>query len=211
MTWEPGDAVVLHEVWRERVWAARPMTVARDDGDTVALWFPKGTRWKAPTTPPARERAPSRGDRLASCAALGDWTFVDAEWDVDTLRLMQRDAWHSVWVSWLGDGTHWGWYVNLERPFSRTSCGFETMDYMLDVIVDPDGSRRLKDEDELDAFVAGGVFDGALAARVRAEARAAIERFDAKEPPFDEPWPEWRPDPQWRLPELPAEWNRLCR
>ena len=45
---------------------------------------------------------------------------------------------------------HWGWYVNLQLPFRRTELGFETMDLVLDLIVDPDGSWRWKeDEDEL--------------------------------------------------------------
>ena len=211
MTWSLGDTVVLQEVWRDHVWAARPMRIVRDEGDTVALWMPRGTRWKAPTTPPTRGSNGDRGVRLAECAALGDWVFRDLEWDVSILSLMREGDWHALWVSWLPDGGHWGWYVNLQEPFRRTELGFETMDLALDVIIEPDRSWRWKDEDELDVFVQRGVFDKAVAERIRAEGLEVVGRAERDEPPFCEPWPEWRPDPSWSVPQLPEGWERLCR
>jgi predicted RNA-binding protein associated with RNAse of E/G family len=205
-----GETVVVQEVWRGRVWAARPMRVVQDDGEFTVLWFPKGTRWKAPTSDPARAWHEDRGERLAACAASGEWIFRDGEWDVSTLWLMREGDWHAVWVSWLPDGTHWGWYVNLQRPYRRTVLGFETMDLMLDVIVETDRSWRLKDEDELETFVARGVFDHALADRVRREALSVARRAERNEPPFGEPWPRWRPDRSWGLPRLPRGWEEPC-
>ncbi len=210
MTRSPGETIVLQEVWRDRVWAARPMRVVRDEGDFVALWMPRGTRWKAPTTPPTREHNGDRGMRLAECAALGDWVFRDMEWDVSILSLMREGDWHAFWVSWLPSGEHFGWYVNLQEPFRRTELGFETMDLALDVVIEPDRTWRWKDEDELDVFVERGLFDRAIAERIRAEGLDVVSRAERDEPPFCEPWPEWRPDPSWGLPELPEDWDRLC-
>ena len=211
MTWSAGDTVVVQEVWRERVWAARPMRVARDDGDLVALWFPKGTRWKAPTTPPTRPREATRGERLATSAALGDWVFVDAAWDVSTLALVREGEWHAIWISWLDTGEQWGWYVNLQLPIRRTELGLETMDLMLDVVVELDGTWRWKDEDELALFVERGVFDPAIAERVREEGLEVVRRAERNEWPFDGGWPDWRPDPSWTPPELPDGWDVPCR
>ena len=201
---------MLHEMCGGRVWAARPMTLVADDGDEVALWFPRGTRWKAPTTPPTRVREPTRGERLATCAVLRDWVFADAAWDVSTLVLMRAGEWHAVWISWLADGRQWGWYVNLEEPYRRTTLGFETMDLMLDVIIELDRSWRWKDEDELETFVERGVFDRALAERVREEALRVVQRAQHNEAPFDARWADWRPDPSWGLPELPRGWDEPC-
>ena len=207
----PGETVVVQEVWRGQVWAARPMRVVRDEGDFVALWFPRGTCWKAPTTPPEFPQVEDRGTRLAECAARGEWVFRDAEWDVDTLCLIRESEWHAVWVSWLPDGSHWGWYVNLQEPLRRTELGFETMDLVLDVIVDPDRTWRWKDEDELQTFVERGVVDAAMAEHVREEGLRVAARAERNEPPFSEPWPEWRPDPSWDTPDLPEGWDRACR
>jgi Protein of unknown function (DUF402) len=211
VTWLPGEPVLVQEVWNDRVWAARPMTVVQDDGDSVALWFPKGTRWKAPTTPPTRTREGTRGERLARCAALCDWVFVDAVWDVSTLWLMREGAWHAVWVSWRDGGEFWGWYVNLQEPYRRTARGFETMDLMLDVVVEVDRSWWWKDEDELETFVSLGPFDESLAERVREEGLRVVRRAERNEPPFDQPWPTWRPPRSWGIPELPSAWKRRAR
>jgi uncharacterized protein DUF402 len=211
MTWTSGQPILVQEVWADRVWAARPMAVVEDQGQWLALWYPKGTRWKAPTSPSSRPRAATRGERLATALARGDWVFVDAVWDVDTLVLVAEGDWHAIWVSWLDGGVHWGWYVNLQHPYRRTSCGLETMDYALDVIVDVDRAWRWKDEDELEMFVEHRVFDRELAQRLRDEGLAVARRAERNEPPFDANWPQWRPDPSWGRPELPAGWDRLCR
>jgi hypothetical protein len=205
------ETVVVHEIWQVRVWGARPMYLVRDEGDFVALWFPRGTVWKAPITPPTREREADRGVRLAECALRGDWVHRDQVWDVDTLVLMRAGEWHAIWVSWLPGGEHYGWYVNLQRPFERTRCGFETMDMTLDLIINPDRSWYWKDEDELEAWVARGVCPPDLAERLREEGLAVARRAELDEPPFCEPWHEWRPDPSWPLPELPPGWEQRCR
>jgi predicted RNA-binding protein associated with RNAse of E/G family len=92
--------------------------------------------------------------------------------------------------------------VNLQRPFRRTELGFETMDLVLDLIVDPDGSWRWKDEDELATWVARGVFEPELAERIRAEGESVLARA-----PWPTGWEKWRPDPAWELPELPDGWD----
>ena len=206
-----GENVVVQEVWRDRVWSARPMIVAQDDGDLIALWFPKGTAWKRPVPPSTHPSARDRGERLARCLVKGEWVFVDTEWDVSTLVLVRGDDWHAVWVSWLDDESPWGWYVNLQQPIRRTPLGFATMDLALDVLVANDRTWRWKDEDELETFVNMGVLDGELAARVREEGLRVARRAERNEPPFSEPWQDWRPEPSWTRPELPAGWDELCR
>ena len=194
--------LVRQEIWNERVWAARPLHVVRDDPDGLALWFPRGTRWKAPITPPSRPREADRGERLAQCALRGDWIFRDVEWDVDTLVLARAGAWHELWVSWLPNGEHWGWYVNLQLPLRRAALGYTTMDLVLDLIVDPDGSWRWKDEDELETWVARGVCTPEMAERIRREGEAVLA-----DPPWPTGWEDWRCHRDWTLPELPSGWD----
>jgi hypothetical protein len=82
------------------------------------------------------------------------------------------------------------------------------MDLMLDLVVEVDRSWWWKDEDELEMFVARGVFDRSLADLVREEGLRVARRAERNEPPFSDLWPEWRPDPSWRIPELPPAWNQ---
>ena len=207
--WSSGTTIVQQEVWRGRLWSARPMTVVEDRGDFLALWCPAGTRWKTATTPPTRPRAPTRAERFVLSLTRGDWVLGDFTWAVSTLILMRAGDWHAVWASWREGGEWWGWYVNLQRPFHRTHQGFQTMDLLLDIVVEPGRQWHWKDEDEFAALVAAGVIDATEAARVRDEAQRVIGRVQASAPPFNERWHDWRPEPSWPLPQLPAGWDRL--
>jgi Protein of unknown function (DUF402) len=211
MRHETGATVVVQEIWKDAVWAARPMTVVQDEDDLVALWFPQGTRWKAPIPSPGWLREEERGARMVTCLERREWAFADSEWDVSTLVLMRPGDWHAVWVSWLDGNQHWGWYVNLQEPFRRTDKGYETMDLALDVVVELDRTWRWKDEGELDLFVERGVFGEALATRVRDEGLRVAQSAERNEWPFDAPWPDWRPDRSWGVPQLPEGWSERCR
>ena len=208
MQWTPGETILLQEVYRERLWAVRPMTVVQDEDDLVVLWHPKGAIRKVPTNPPTRQRLPTRAERFAASLTLLDWVHVDNEWDVDTLWLMREGDWHATWVAYKDDA-HWGWYINLQEPFRRTRRGVQTMDLELDVIIWPDRTWYYKDEDEFEYLVAHGLIDETKAKHARDEALRVIGRAQADEPPFSEDWGEWKPDPSWGLPVLPDDWDSL--
>lgn len=205
--WEPGQTIVHQEVWGDRIWAARPLTVVEDTDERLLLWIPKGTRRKVPVTPPGRVDPPLLKDRVIANLAERDWVLGDHVWDVSSLWILHPGDWHAVWVSWLEPGVHYGWYVNLQRPYRRTDIGIEAMDLMLDVVVEPDLTWRWKDEDELAELLERGIFDAATGSQVREEAEAVIRQVERREPPFSQPWPAWRPDPDWPRPELPPGWD----
>ncbi len=201
--WQAGEQILVEEVWNGKLWSVRPVLVVDDRDDQLVLWSPKGSVRKVPTVPPSRPRAKTRSERLMSCLAYEDWVLADSEWDVSTLWLTEWDALHSTWVSFLENGSHWGWYINLQRPLERFSRGVRTMDLMLDVIVEPDlASWRWKDEDEFQAMLDWGLLDAVEAAEVRAEAARVIKRAQMNEPPFSDDWPRWRPNPSWPMPSL---------
>ncbi len=83
------------------------------------------------------------------------------------------------------------------------------MDQLLDVVIEPDLSWRWKDEDELIEAVAFGLLSTCQGEAICAEGERAIERLEARKPPFCDGWEEWQPEPGWKLPTLPADWNRL--
>src|SRR5437899_3324658 len=49
---------------------------------------------------------------------------------------------------------------------------------------------------------------GTLAAGVRQAGRRAVGVIRAWGPPFRDRWEDWRPDPDWPVPALPADWDR---
>ena len=193
----PGSHVVLREIWHNRIWTARPYTVVEDTPDRLLLYAPAGVRWMKPN-PPDRLRGPT-------------WTLQEDTWRTEALRITAPDSRHSVLLIWTpGFENLLLWYVNLERPLTRTAIGFDYLDQLLDIEIAPDLSDwSWKDEDEFQAATATGLLTQDEASAVRTGGESVISDLSARRPPFDQPYPHWRPNPEWTPPALPAGWHDL--
>lgn len=137
--------------------------------------------------------------------------FEEKTWtNYSILRIMYPDVPYSIWAMWrAADGEFVRWYVNIESPFERTSFGFGAVDYELDLVVNPDWTWAWKDEDELLRHVETGVFTAAQAIDFKRYGLDALKRIESRTEPFNEPWPNWRPDPSWgplKMPVDDSEW-----
>lgn len=196
----PGDPVVLREVWRGRVWTGRPATVVRDD-DELRFFVPVGVRWFAPSAAEGRWlHVPTE-----------PWHLVERTWErTNVLSFAEPGVPHATLAFWDAGWTFLGWYVNVQTPLERTRVGFDYMDQELDVLIEPDRSTwSWKDEDELELAVELGLWTPADAERFHDEAQTCVRRVVEGSPPFDRDWSSWRPDPSWRVPELPPGWDLL--
>jgi hypothetical protein len=185
--------------------------VVSDDARGLLLWVAEGS--------------PLRWLKTADGRSLRDLPF--AEWITLPKRLEKR-MWrgngililippagsHAVWWFWHPDGTFANWYVNLEQPSVRWRdgqlAGVDTVDHDLDLVADPDGSWRWKDEHELlerQAFPEHYWVDDP--AEVRAEGERVGKLIEARQFPFDGTWCDFRPHPAWTVPgDLPPGWDR---
>ncbi|MBI2238096.1 MAG: DUF402 domain-containing protein [Actinobacteria bacterium] len=199
MAWSPGDPVVLREVWRGKVWAARPTTVVRDDPDLRMFHAAPEWTWKCPAGPDGEWlRLPAEG-----------WTLRDRDYGWRILSFSRPGIAHAVLAYWDPETDEFRrWYINLEEPLRPTPLGFDYLDHALDIVVAPDRSSwEWKDEDELEEAVERGLFSVEQAGEFRAEGRRAVERLLRGDPPFDRDWRDWRPDPAWAEPALPPGWE----
>src|SRR3954452_11051004 len=180
--WSPGEVIVLQDVYGGKLWAARPVIVVEDSTDMLALWCPEGTVRKVPSTASSIPPGLTRGEWLARALARLEWPLIDSPWDVSSLMLHREGDWFGVWLSFLANGEHWGWYVNFQEPYRRTERGIQTMDLALDIIAEPDrGSWRWKDEDEFAMLLDHGVIGAETAARVREEAERVVGLIERDE------------------------------
>jgi hypothetical protein len=92
--------------------------------------------------------------------------------------------------------------VNLQAPLVVRAERFDTTDWALDVVIEPDGAWRWKDEDDFAYAQELGVFGAAAAAEVRAEG----ERVIAAQP-WPTGWEAWRPPAAWGPLGLPRDWH----
>lgn len=187
--WPRGESVVLREVWKGRIWRAIAGRVIEDSEERVVLWYPHGS--------PSKFAARSDGTEIR--IPCDEWTLADRTASMDAVVEFHPGARHSVWTFRTQDGGLAYWYVNFEQPLQRVAPGFEFVDEKLDLVVEPDGSRRWKDEDELAEAARLGLVD---ADEVWAEARRVLAAR-----PWPTGWEDWRPDPEWELPSLPEGWD----
>jgi hypothetical protein len=198
MTFPPGQGIVLREVWRGRVFEARPTIVVDDAPEQITLLLPGGVRCAVPIGADGRElRLPDRPWHL-EIRPRGDQPILSFAWP---------ETPYSV-LLWTDGGGRQVWYVNLQDPLTRTPLGFDTIDHALDVVIELDRSSwRWKDEEELAEAVQGGLFTPEEAEEFRRWGERAVGRILSSEPPFDRDWVGWRSDPSWPLPDLRPGWD----
>ncbi|MFJ6404432.1 DUF402 domain-containing protein [Streptomyces hydrogenans] len=205
--WAPGE----HILWRYRgigtdeVHICRPVTVVRDTPDLLAVWMAPGTECVRPVL---ADGTPVHDEPLAT-RYTAPRTTERARWAGSGVLKLARpgDPW-SVWLFWDRGWRFRSWYVNLEAPRRRWSGGLDSEDHFLDISVYPDHSWLWRDEDEFAQAQRSGLMDAGSAARVEAAGAAAVRLVEEWGTPFRDGWEEWRPDPSWTVPALPADWDR---
>ncbi|MFF5634171.1 DUF402 domain-containing protein [Streptomyces sp. NPDC012825] len=205
--WAPGD----HVLWRYRgngtgaVHICRPVTVVRDTPELLAVWMAPGTECVRPVLADGT----SVHDEPLATRYTAPRTTERARWaGSGVLKLARPGEPWSVWLFWERGWRFRSWYVNLEEPRTRWSGGVDSEDHFLDISVYPDRSWLWRDEDEFAQAGRSGLMGPEQAAEVRAAGRLAVERIRAWGAPFSDGWEHWRPDPAWRVPDLPADWDR---
>jgi hypothetical protein len=192
--WRPGDVIVVRHVQHGRVWHADAAVVVEDAPERLIVYRPLG--------------GASQASALDWSTGVFDGPHPRRRHTTDALTIVVPGAGHAVTAMYAGGGGAFlCWYVDLQAPFRRTPDGVVTCDQSLDIVIGPDRRWRWKDEDHLAFSVGLGWRTQAEADAIRAEGErviAALERGDA---PFSEPWPAWRADPAWPMPELPDDWS----
>ena len=95
--------------------------------------------------------------------------------------------------------------MNVERPYRRTPIGFDTSDLLVDLVVEPDGTCRWKDEEEYEQGRRLGLVSDTDHAKLEVAREQALAMVERRVSPFDDRWLSWRPDPSWTVPTLPDD------
>lgn len=137
-------------------------------------------------------------------------------WEALPVYVVRDDAEHLVtYIAegaeiWEGPDREFAcWYVNLQADFVRTSIGYDTQDFELDLIVYPDGSLVVKDLEVLDDRVAEGRYTAGLVDWIRELGEDLVGRLEAGERLWDDRWAAWKPPSSWRSPRLPEGWATI--
>lgn len=203
--WSHGDTVVIRNIARSdgSVSAAMSAIAIADDDEALALYVPMGTVAKDNYFVPAEDRPAAVEAMRPSC----ERAFVERVWQLPTIRLYLPGEAFSVWLFFGKDGTFASWYGNLEAPYLRTPLGIDTRDHTLDVVADAKGRWTWKDEKEFARRLTAGIDSAEHQAAVRAAGHAFIARLEARAPPFNRGWQDWRAPDAWQPRALPPDWD----
>ena len=177
------------------IWFGLPVYVVEDTADQLVTYIAPGAEFGF---------------------AAGDWPTEDGKhpyhgrgsWDGAGCLMVQRTVdHHAIWHFWNDDRELSVWYVNLQTAFERTPVGFDTQDLDLDIIVFPDSSHLLKDDEVMEQRIHEGRYSAELVDWVRAYGARFTERLDREGVFWDQAWADWEPPEQWRNPRLPTGWE----
>lgn len=191
----PGEPIVRRDIWHGRPVVGWGGIVVSDAEDLLVLYMPGG----GPLGFPPED-------------FFGDphpWSGKDRWAGHGVLQLQRPGEMHAVWVFWEGVEHKLAcWYVNIQEPFRRSSIGFDTQDLELDIVIAPDGSWSLKDDEQLEPWIERGRWTREEVAAIRAEGARIAAELDAGRRWWSDSWATWEPDPSWPVPPLPAGWER---
>lgn len=129
-----GVTIVRREMLHGRSWLEHPVTVVDDDdGEVLAVRLDPGSPFTFPQHP----------------FGTHPWAPQSAWGGAVVLMLLRADTAYGVWKFFDPDGRFQRWYLNFEPPSVRRAEGYETGDHGLDLVIEPDGSRRWKDVEDL--------------------------------------------------------------
>lgn len=204
--WEHGDVIVRREhlgLQPAQVIAAQPsqgirfglpVFVVEDTAERLVTYIAPGAEFGFPV------------GRWPTDDRLHPWHGRTA-WQGEGCLMVQRPGdHHAIWHFWRESRELIAWYVNLQTDFVRTEHGYDTQDLELDVVVSPDGSFELKDDDVMDQRVDDGRFTPELVAWVRGYGADFIARLEHEGVFWEQEWAGWTPPAEWRNPRLPPGW-----
>jgi predicted RNA-binding protein associated with RNAse of E/G family len=210
-----GGTAVARGVFGGRTCYERAMRVLAADGEagtvTTARWPGAATRDITSYIESMRTGDAALREEARQAHVRGDWELADSAWRrTGVIEQVCAGRWFSVSAMYNADGTMHCWYVNFERPPVWHGGGWETHDLALDLVVEPDGTRHWKDENEYERGRRLGLISDAEHRAVRAardEALAVVESRGSLFAPGAVP-PSWLPDPAWAPPSLPGHANQ---
>jgi predicted RNA-binding protein associated with RNAse of E/G family len=147
-----------------------------------------------------RQLAGPRASVMRSVAMGHEQTEIVAWRTNRVVWLAPFEAAHAIGHFWNdASGAFRGYYINLQAPIIRSPYGFDSLDHVLDIVIDPDGTWHWKDEDEFNEAITLGLFTKREALEIRAEGERVIASLPGLLPTG---WENWVPNPSWSVEAL---------
>ena len=205
--WKPGDIVAMRGIYDQRVWSAQPAIIIKDSPEEVIFAILPGAECMVP-----------KGYSNGKHGNWRRWDFKDKEWELENfvwhtnrlLVLLEPQKYYATIYFWQeGTNQFLCYYINFQLPFSRSECGFDTLDLELDIIVEPEYKWRWKDEDDYQKGIDSGIILKEWTKEIELAKLDVFEKIENQKYPLNGKWLNWKPDNNWGAPKLPANWDKI--
>lgn len=166
------------EVLHGHLWMEHPVKVIADDGNKLAVLLEPGSPFTFHTHPQGAH----------------PWSAHAAWKGTEVLQLYRSGDLYSVWRIF-EDGVFRRWYLNFEAAIIRRGQAFETVDYGLDLLIEPDGSWVWKDVEGMNGMRREGRMTTAQIMDVLAAAESVVEDIGSNHRWWSS-WDDWHPTSQ---------------
>ncbi len=124
--------------------------------------------------------------------------------------IVAPDKFYSVIHYWQHNtNTFLSYYVNFQIPFRRSHCGFDSYDLELDLVVEPTFEWEWKDLETYQEGIAQGNIRPEWVDAIEQAKPEILAKINSRLYPFDGHWRDFQPNPNWKLPTLPQDWDQL--
>jgi len=205
--WKSGDVIVWRGIYRNKVWHAQTVIVAKDTPEEIAMALLPGAECVAP-----------EGYLDGKDEDKRRWNFKEKDWEKQNylwrtnrlLLLLEPREYYSTIYFWNNESNEFlCYYINFQLPFQRSHCGVDTLDLDLDLIINPDFSYEWKDEDDYQKAIDNGVIIPEWTREIDVAKTEVLAKLEKRQYPYDGSWLNWWPDPDWLPPKLPENWDKI--
>jgi len=183
----PPPVVVYRSIFRQRLLYAVPGWLLEETPAHVVSATLPGAQTRQLTGP--------RTEIIGNIAAGRERTELMAWQTNRVVWVTPFGVAHAIGHFWEhASGRFRGYYVNLQAPIKRSPFGFDSLDHVLDIVIDPSGAWHWKDEDEFDEAIQRGLFTHQEALDIRAEGERVVASLPHLLPTG---WEDWLPDTTW--------------
>jgi protein associated with RNAse G/E len=205
--WKHGDLVAMRGIYNQRVWSALPAIIVIDSPEEVAFAILPGAECMVP-----------KGYSKGKHGNWRRWDFKEKEWELEQfiwhtnrlLVLLKPQEYYATMHFWQENTEQFlCYYINFQLPFSRSECGFDSLDLELDIVIDPEHRWCWKDEEDYQHGIDSGIILKEWAAEIELSKPHIFEKMEKQIYPLDGKWLDWKPDSNWTAPKLPANWDKV--
>ena len=205
-----GSIIAIRGLIYGRVRFVQSVIVEHDTADESAVVLLPGAQCAFPDWyAKKRDDGPLHSSRWAE-ALKKQWELHIIEWSTNRFLMITRPGdFYSVYLIWdHGTDRFICYYVNFQLPYARNHYGFDTYDLELDIVVEPNGEWRLKDQPAYLEGIRTGVIRREWADAVAKEKDAVIATIEKRKYPFNNYWRDYMVDQSWMPPRLPDGWEQ---